>query len=315
MKISILDWTTVTSGDIDSNIFEQFGEVSCYPLTDNERAAELIGNAEIVLCNKVMITDDVIKKCPNIKYIGLFATGYNNIDIKSASKHGITVCNAGSYSTYAVAQQTFAYILEHFNKISQYNQFVKNDGWVNSKIFSAFPYKTMELYGKTISIIGFGSIGKKVAEIANAFGMNVVINTRTVPTDCPYKIVSTEEAFALGDIVTIHCPLTEKTAEMINKKNLSFMKKNAIIINTARGGIANENDLADALNEERIAGAYLDVLVEEPMSADTPLKNAKNCVITPHTAWAPLETRLRLIDIVCSNIQAFLNGNPKNKVN
>ena len=315
MKICILDWTTVTSGDISSDIFREFGEIKCYELTDNEHAAEYIGDADMVLCNKVLITDDVIKKCPNLKYIGLFATGYNNIDLKSASEHGITVCNAGSYSTDAVAQQTFAYILDHYSRISQYDKFVKNDGWINSKTFSKFPIKTMELSGKTISIIGFGSIGKAVAKIADAFGMKVLVNTRTAPVNCPYETVSLKNAFKRADILTVHCPLTEQTAGIINAENLSLMKCNAIVINTARGGIVKEQELADALNSGRISAAYLDVLVNEPMSPETPLKTAKNCVITPHTAWAPLETRLRLINIVCSNIKAFLNGSPVNKVN
>ncbi|MFR1841390.1 MAG: D-2-hydroxyacid dehydrogenase [Oscillospiraceae bacterium] len=315
MKICILDWTTVTSGDISSDIFREFGEIKCYELTDNEHAAEYIGDADMVLCNKVLITDDVIKKCPNLKYIGLFATGYNNIDLKSASEHGIIVCNAGSYSTDAVAQQTFAYILDHYSRISEYDKFVKTDGWINSKTFSKFPIKTMELSGKTISIIGFGSIGKAVAKIADAFGMKVLVNTRTAPVNCPYETVSLENAFKRADILTVHCPLTEQTTGIINAQNLSLMKENAIVVNTARGGIVKEQDLADALNNEQIAAAYLDVLVNEPMSPETPLKTAKNCVITPHTAWAPLETRLRLIDIVCSNIRAYLGGNPVNKVN
>lgn len=315
MKICILDWTTVTSGDISSDIFNEFGDVECFELTDNEHAAEQIGNADMVLCNKVLITDEVIKKCPNLKYIGLFATGYNNIDLQSATENGITVCNAGSYSTDAVAQQTFAYILDHYSRISEYNRFVKNDGWINSKTFSKFPIKTMELAGKTISIIGFGSIGKAVAKIADAFGMKVLINTRTAPVNCPYETVSLEDAFSCGDILTVHCPLTEQTAGIINSETLSFMKSNAIVINTARGGIVKEQDLADALNNNQISAAYLDVLVNEPMSPYTPLKTAKNCIITPHTAWAPLETRLRLIDIVCSNIRAYLSGNPINKVN
>lgn len=315
MKIAILDWTTVTSGDIPADIFEQFGEVKCFELCSNELAAEQIGDADIVLCNKVLITDEVMEKCPNIKYIGLFATGYNNIDIPAAAKRGITVCNAGSYSTYAVAQQTFAYILDYCNKISEYDSFVKNDGWVNSKTFSKFPFRTQELLGKTLSIIGYGAIGKAVAKIADAFGMNVIINTRTKPENCPYEVVSVEEAFSRADFLTVHCPLTEQTAEIINEKNLSLMKETAVVINTARGGITNEKALADALNGGRISAAYTDVLVNEPMSPDTPLKTAKNCIITPHTAWAPLETRLRLIDIVCENIRAFLDGNPKNKVN
>lgn len=315
MKICILDWTTVTSGDISSDIFKKFGDVECYELTDNQYAAEQIGDADMVLCNKVLITDEVIKKCPNLKYIGLFATGYNNIDLQSASEHGITVCNAGSYSTNAVAQQTFAYILDHYSRISEYDNFVKNNGWINSKTFSKFPIKTMELAGKTISIIGFGSIGKAVAEIADAFDMKVLVNTRTVPINCPYETVSLANAFKRADILTVHCPLTEQTHGIINSETLSLMKNNAIVINTARGGIVREQDLADALNSKKISAAYLDVLVNEPMSPETPLKTAENCIITPHSAWAPLETRLRLIDIVCANIKAFLNGSPINKVN
>ncbi|MDE5916596.1 MAG: D-2-hydroxyacid dehydrogenase [Oscillospiraceae bacterium] len=315
MKICILDWTTVTSGDISADIFGEFGDVSCYELTDNERAAEQIGDSDMVLCNKVLITRQVMDKCPNLKYIGLFATGYNNVDIEAASEKGITVCNAGSYSTGAVAQQTFAYILSHYSKISEYDRFVKDGGWIKSKTFSKFPIKTMELQGKTLAVIGYGSIGKAVAEIGSAFGMNVIINTRTVPADCRFRTVSREEAFSEADVLTIHCPLTAETADMVNADTLSLMKKNAVLINTARGAIADEYALAEALNSGKIAAAYLDVLKEEPMSPHTPLRNAENCVITPHTAWAPLETRLRLIEIVCSNIKAFLNGNPRNKVN
>lgn len=314
MKICILDWTTVTSGDIDSDIFSQFGKVRCYPLTDNEKAAEYIGDADMVLCNKVLITREVMEKCPNIKYIGLFATGYNNIDLKAAAEKGITVCNAGEYSTNAVAQQTFAYILEHFSRISEYDSFVKNGGWIASETFSKFPIKTQEIAGKTLAVVGFGSIGRKVAQIASAFGMNVVVNTRTKPENCGYELVSLEEAFSRADVLTIHCPLTEQTEGMVNSRNLSLMKKGALLINTARGGIVNESELAQALNSGQIYAA-LDVLRQEPMSEDTQLKKAQNCIITPHTAWAPLETRLRLIDIECENIKAYLNGKPQNKVN
>lgn len=315
MKICILDWTTVTSGDIDSDIFSEFGEVRCYPLTDNEKAAEYIADADMVLCNKVLITREVMEKCPNIKYIGLFATGYNNVDVKAAKEKGITVCNAGEYSTNAVAQHTFAYILEYFSKIAEYDKFVKNGGWISSKTFSKFPIRTMEISGKTLAIIGFGSIGRKVAQIATAFGMNVIVNTRTKPENSVYEFVSLEEAFSRADILTIHCPLTEKTEGIVNSQNLSLMKKSAVLINSARGAIVNEQDLANALKNGQIAAAYLDVLCHEPMLDNTPLKNAENCVITPHTAWAPLETRLRLIDIVCKNIRAYLNEKPQNKVN
>lgn len=314
MKICILDWTTVTSGDIDSDIFSEFGDVDCYPLTDNEKAAEYIGNAEMVLCNKVNITREVMERCPNIKYIGLFATGYNNVDIEAAAEKGIVVCNAGEYSANAVAQQTFAYILEHFSRISEYDDFVKRGGWIASKTFSKFPIKTQEISGKTLAVVGFGSIGGKTARIGSAFGMNVIVNTRTMPENCEYELVSLKEAFSRADVLTIHCPLTEKTENMVNAENLSLMKDGALLINTARGGIVNESELADALNSGRIYAA-LDVLRQEPMSEDTPLKKAKNCIITPHTAWVPLETRMRLIDIVCANIRAWMNGDPQNRVN
>ena len=314
MKLCILDWSTVSSGDISADIFSEFGEVNCVDLCRNEDAAQVIGDSDIVLCNKVLVTSEVMDRCPNLKYIGLFATGYNNIDIPAAKEHGITVCNAGSYSTYAVAQQTFAYMLHYSSSIDRYDALVKEGGWINSGTFSKFPIPTYELYGKTLSVIGFGSIGRTVANIASAFGMNVLVNTRTKPDNCPYEFVTLEEAFSRGDFVTVHCPLTDKTQGLINAHNLSLMKKTAVIINTARGGITDEQALADALNSGKIAAAYTDVLVSEPMSPDTPLKSAKNCIITPHCAWAPLETRERLVGIVMDNIRGFLNGGPKNVI-
>ena len=314
MKICILDWTTVTSGDIDSDIFSEFGEVRCYPLTDNQRAAEYIADADMVLCNKVMITRKVMEKCPNIKYIGLFATGYNNIDIEAAAENGITVCNAGEYSTNAVAQHTFALMLEHFSRIAEYDSFVRSGGWISSKTFSKFPIRTQEIAGRTLAVIGFGSIGRKVAEIADAFGMKVIVNTRTVPENCRYELVSADEAFSHADILTIHCPLTEQTEKLVNSRTLALMKDGALLINTARGGIVDENALAVELERGRLYAA-LDVLRQEPMSESSPVRDLKNCTITPHTAWAPLETRRRLIDIVCANIRAYLDGSPQNKVN
>ena len=314
MKLCILDWSTVSSGDIDVKLFQRFGQVECRELCPNENAPEVIGDSDIVLCNKVLITEEVMDKCPNLKYIGLFATGYNNIDIEAAKEKGITVCNAGSYSTYAVAQQTFSYILHHTNSIAKYDAFVKNGGWESSDTFSKFPIPTYELLNKTISIIGYGSIGRTVADIAAAFGMKVLVNTRTKPNNCPYELVSREEAFARGDFVTVHCPLTEQTKGLIGTDTLSLMKKSAVIINTARGGITDEQALADALNSGKIAAAYTDVLVNEPMRGETPLKNAANCVITPHCAWAPLETRQRLVEIVCENIDAYLKGEAVNVV-
>lgn len=316
MKIAVLDWYTVNiSGDISTAELEQLGDVKIIPLTSPKEAAANIGDAEIVLCNKVLITKEVMDSCPNLRYIGLFATGFNNVDIEYAAKKGITVCNAGQYSTNAVAQQTFAYILDRFNRIRDYDTAVKNGEWERFPSFSYFPIPTAELAGRNLSIVGYGSIGQKVAEIGSAFGMNVIVSTRTQPQNCPYEVTAIAEAAKKADVLTFHCPLNEQTKGIVNAELLSLMKPTAVLINTARGGIVNEPDLADALNSGKIAAAYLDVLGKEPMSPDTPLKNAKNCVITPHTAWAPLETRERLVKIVCSCIKAWQNGQPINKVN
>lgn len=316
MKIAVLDWYTVNiNGDISTSSLEELGDVNIIQMTSPERTAHNIGDAEIVLCNKVMITREVIDSCPNLKYIGLFATGFNNVDIEYARKKNIVVCNAGSYSTNAVAQQTFAYILDYCNKIRDYDIAVKNGEWEKFPSFSYFPIPTAELAGKTISIVGYGSIGRKVAKLANAFDMNVIVSTRTKPIDCPYEVTDIMTAVRKADILTFHCPLTEKTKGIVNAELLSEMKQTAILINTSRGAVVNEKDLADALNQKRIAGAYLDVLEKEPMSPDTPLKNARNCIITPHTSWASFEARSRLVKIVCDNIKAWQNGSPVNKVN
>ncbi len=316
MKIVVLDWNTIAAdGDISCSELEKLGDVRIFPMTSPEQTVQNISDAEIVLCNKVLITRDIMDKCPNIKYIGLFATGFNNVDIEYAAQKNITVCNAGSYSTDAVAQQTFAYILDRFSRIRDYDNAVKNNEWIDSPTFSYFPIPTAELSGKTISIVGYGSIGKKVAHIADAFGMNVIISTRTKPQDCPYELTDIFTAAKKADILTFHCPLTPQTKGIVNSELLSVMKPSAILINTSRGGVVNEYDLADALNNNKISAAYLDVLGKEPMSPDTPLRYAVNCIITPHTAWAAYETRLRLVNIVCGNVKAWLDGKPHNKVN
>lgn len=316
MKIAILDWATMGQiGDIAVDFLKKYGELNVYDLTLPEQTAEHIGDSEIVLCNKVQITPKIMDKCPNIKYIGLFATGFNNIDTEYAKSKNITVCNAGQYSTNAVAQQVFAYILDFANRICAYDSAVKSGEWEKSPCFSYFPIPTTELAGKTLSIIGYGSIGKRVAEIGSAFGMNIVVSTRTVPKNCPYEVTDIETAVKKADFLTFHCPLTEKTQGIVNNNLLKLMKKSAVLINTSRGAVVNEKDLAEYLNSGKIAYAYLDVLEQEPMSADTPLKTAENCIITPHTAWASYETRKRLFDIVCDNIEKWMNGTPQNKVN
>lgn len=316
MNIVILDWSTMCArNDLSCDIFKEYGNVKAYPLTNPDEVISRIGDAEIVLCNKVLITKDVIDNCPNLRYIGLFATGFNNIDVEYAAEKGITVCNAGQYSTNAVAQQVFAYILDYCSRIRDYDNAVKEGKWESSPCFSYFPISTAEMQGKTLSIVGYGSIGKKVAELGTAFGMNILISTRTAPENCPYKVTDIDTAVKNADFLTFHCPLTDKTKGMINADLLVKMKKSAVLINTSRGPVVNEADLAEALKNGTISAAYLDVLEKEPMSPDTPLKNAPNCIITPHTAWAAYETRVRLLNIVSENIKKWLDGKPQNKVN
>ena len=318
MKIVIPDGDTLAIPEMQKRIqelFPKFGEVICNGTTNPEEVAQKIGDADVVLCNKTPITREVMNQCPNLKYIGLFATGYNNIDIPASREKKITVCNAGAYSTHAVAQHTFALLLNLAGNITAYDNAVKAGEWERSPVFSYFPYPVHELYQKTFGIVGYGSIGKSVAKIADAFGMHVLIHTRTKPENCPYELVSQEELFRKSDVISIHCPLTEQTKNLICKKNLDLMKSSAYLINTARGGIVNEQDLADALNQGKLAGAGLDVLVQEPMSPDTPLKSAKNCLITSHMAWAAMETRERALMTAFENLEAYLAGNPQNQVN
>lgn len=316
MKVAVLDWATVSwNGDISPDLLSETGDVRIFALTSPEETAAHIANAEIVLCNKVQITREIMDVCPGLRYIGLFATGYNNIDIEAASERGITVCNAGQYSTDAVAQQVFAYILDHFSRIRDYDALVKAGEWERSETFSYFPLPVSEVAGKTLSVVGYGSIGRRVAEIGKAFGMNIIVSTRTAPKECPYEVADIFTAAEKADILTFHCPLTEQTRGIVNRELLSKMKSSAILINTARGGIADEKALAEALDSGTIAAACVDVLNSEPMSHDTPLKSTVNCRITPHTAWAALETRQRLVRIVCENVRAWQNGAPINKVN
>ncbi len=315
MKIVILEAATVSKNDVSFEEIYRLGEVREYPLTPVDKIVEYVGDAEAVLCNKTPFTAEVLEACPNLKYIGLCATGYNNIDVAAATRLGITVCNAPAYSNAAVAQQVFSFILRYTNRTSAYNRFVHNGGWIRSETFSAFEYPITELAGKTLGIIGYGRIGRQVAKIAHAFDMNVIVNTRTAKQDSSVKFVGLKELLSKSDIITLHCPLTDETNGLIDLDALKLCKPSAIIINTSRGAVINEADLAYALDNDIIAGAGLDVLCEEPMSADNPLLNAKNCIITPHIAWAPIDTRKRLITIVADNLSAFINGKPINTVN
>ncbi len=315
MNITILDKPTFTVGDINLEKLNSLGEVSYYDILSREDVIKACYNSPIVICNKTLFDKDMINSLPNLKYIGLTATGYNNVDLKVASEKGIVVTNVPGYSTVDVSQHVFAFILHHANKIDVYDSTVKRGDWIKSETFCYFNYPLTELFGKTLGIIGFGSIGKRVAEIAKAFGMRVLVYTRTKPENSPYEIVDKETIFKESDYLTIHSPLNEQTKNLINKETLSLMKKSAVLINTARGPVVDENALKDALNNGVISHAYLDVLCVEPMSKDCPLLDAKNLTITPHIAWAPKESRQRLIDIVAQNVQAFLDGKSQNVVN
>lgn len=316
MKIVILDSETVTKNDVSLEGITSLGDTKIFGYTPNEMVAECIGDADAVICNKCLITDEVFENCKNLKFVGLFATGYNNVDLESAKKHGAVVCNVPAYSTNAVAQHTFAFLLNHCNKVAEYAQTVDDGAWVNYKLFSYFGIPTYELAGKTIGIVGYGDIGRKVAQIARVFDMNVVTYTRSPQkvTDST-KVCTFDELLEISDFVSLHCPLTKDNEKMIDAYALSKMKRSALLINTARGGLVDEQALADALSYGEIAGACIDALTYEPMREDCPLRQAKNCTITPHVAWAPKETRERLLKKVAENLKCFINGRPINVVN
>ena len=315
MNIVLLEEKTVSQGDVSLDEFKELGNVRGYPLTPSHKLAEYIGDADAAICNKSVFTREVMKKCPNLKYIGLCATGYNNIDIKAANELGITVCNVPAYSTRAVAQQVFSYVLHFASRTAEYNDDVHKGGWIRSDTFSYFTIPTFELCGLTMGIIGFGSIGSAVADIAKAFGMKVIAATRTQKTAEGVEFTDIDTIFEKADFISVHCPLTEQTTGLVNLERLSKCKPTAYIINTSRGPVVNENDLAEALNSGIIAGAGVDVISVEPMKEDNPLMKAKNCIITPHVAWAPVQTRQRLVAIAADNLRKFIEGKPQNTVN
>lgn len=315
MKIVVLDAQTVTNGDVSLKPLARFGELITYNLTNYEEIPERVKDADAVICNKTLLNSESLKGANKLKYIGLFATGYNNIDIDYCSANGITVCNAGSYSTNAVAQHTFAMILEHYSNVGRYNEFCHNGGWQTAETFSPFVFPLNEVAGKTIGIVGFGAIGQAVAKIALAFNMKVLAYNRSKKEFDNALFVDLDTLLKNSDIVTVHCPLNAQSNEMCNKETFSKMKKGAFFVNTARGGVMNESDLVSALNSEHLSGAAVDVLSIEPMSKESQLPHTKNLLISPHIAWAPIETRERLIDIVCDNLDCFVKGKPKNVVN
>lgn len=313
MKIAI-NTSAIVDDKLNLNVFKELGECKFFGEISRKRLFELCRDVDALIVNKVEVDEALLSACPKIKYVGTFATGYNVVDLEACRRHGVTVCNAPDYSTHAVSQHAFALLLNLYGKINEYTRSVKAGDWINSKTFCYFPYPTRELYGKKFGVLGYGNIGSAVAKIAQAFGAEVYVSTRTPRTDCPFKQIPFNEMLEICDIVSLHCPLNEGTRGIINKNSLALMKPDAVLINTARGGLIDEQALADALNCGRLAGAALDTVAVEPMLADNPLNTAKNCIITPHIAWVAHETRERLVGIVAGNLKAFINGTPRNVV-
>ncbi len=315
MNIVVLDGFTLNPGDLSWSELEVFGNLKVYGRTKADLVVERCIDAEIIITNKTIISEEIISHLPKLKYIGILATGYNVVDVKVASKRGIIVTNVPAYSTDSVAQLTFSLLFELVVNVGTHNQSVKKGEWVNSPDFSYSKTPLIELSGLTLGIVGFGRIGKAVIKIANAFGMKVIVNNRSKIYAPEYASqVELTKIFEESDVVSLHTPLTDENNQFVNKEILALMKPTAYLINTSRGGLINELDLAEALNANKIAGAGLDVLSTEPPQNDNPLLKAKNCVITPHIAWATIAARKRLMQVAVDNVKAFMEGKPQNVV-
>lgn len=317
MKIIVLDGYGMNPGDLSWEALGQLGDLIVYDRTAPEKVIERAKDAEVVLTNKVVLSEATIRQLPKLKYIGVLATGYNVVDTKAARQCGVVVTNIPAYSTESVAQMTFAHILNIMNRVEHYAQQNRDGRWSTNPDFCYWDTPLPELAGKTIGIVGLGSIGKRVACIANAFGMKVFAYTSKNATDLPEGIQKTtlDGLFGVSDILTLHCPLTDATHEMINKESLGKMKLGAILINTGRGPLVNEQDVAEALHSGQLRAYGADVMCQEPPQADHPLLAEPNAFITPHVAWATYEARVRLMDIAVANVKAFIDGAPVNVVN
>lgn len=316
MKIVELDAYAANPGDLSWDGLKELGDFVLYDRTNSEDVVERAKDADAILINKIKITDEILAQLPKLKYIGELATGYNNIDIEAARKRGITVCNIPAYSTDSVAQMTFAHILNITNQVAHYADESRSGHWSKNPDFCYWDTPLPELSAKTLGIVGLGNIGMKVAKIALDFGMDVFAYTSKNSADLPAGIQKTTIEGLLGasDILTLHCPLTDDTRELINKETLALMRPGSIIINTGRGQLVNEQDVADALESGQLLGYGADVLTEEPPRADNPLLKQPHAYITPHIAWATKEARQRLLNICVENIKAFQAGEPINVV-
>ena len=315
MKIVVLDGRGLNPGDLSYACLEEFGSVTVYQHTDTPaQAIARIGSSEIVLVNKVPITREILDACPSIRLICVLATGYNVVDCQACAQRGIPVTNVPAYGTAAVAQFTMALILELCHRVGLHNHSVHQGDWCRSETFCYWLTPQMELAGKTLGIIGYGRIGQAVGALARAFGMEVLAyHPRRNLSGKPY--VELDTLLERSDILSLHCPLFPETQHLINRETIAKMKDGAMLINTARGALVEESALAQALNAGKLRGAAVDVVSQEPMTPDNPLLPCKNCIITPHIAWAPVESRQRLLNCVVENIRSYLAGHPQNVVN
>ena len=311
VKIVVLDGYAANPNDLSWAPLQALGELTVYDRTAPEEVEARIADAQLVLTNKVVIGKDMMDRKPNLRYIGVLATGYNVVDIKAAREHGIVVSNIPAYSTPSVAQHTLALLLELTTHVGAHNQAVQEGKWAACRDFCFWDYPLMELSGKTMGIIGYGRIGQNVEKVAEALGMKVLICSSHAKGE---NVVSLDTLFAQADVISLHCPLTEKNAGLIRRETISKMKDGVLILNTARGGLICEEDLREALLSGKVGGAAVDVASREPIQKDNPLLGLKNCILTPHIAWAPREARQRLMDIATENVRAFIEGKPVNNV-
>lgn len=318
MKIIILDGYTLNPGDLKWDELQALGDLEIHHRTPVDKVVQRIGDAKIVFTNKTPISKETMDLCPNLEYIGVLATGYDVVDLEAANKKSIHVSNIPSYGTNSVAQFTVALLLELCHHVGSHSQAVQDGEWTDNPDWSFWKHPLIELDGKTIGIIGFGRIGQRTGEICQAMGMKVLAHSnrkrKELETDT-LRYVELDELLAKSDVISLHSPLTEDTEGMINKETIAKMKDGVMIINTARGGLIVEEDLAQALNSGKVAGSASDVVSTEPIEMDNPLILAKNALITPHIAWAPRESRARIMAMAADNLDSYLKGNPKNIVN
>lgn len=317
MQIVVLDAGAANPGDLSWSCFSKLGEVIPYDYTAPEQIVERAINAEVCLTNKTAFTEEIFSQLPKLKYIGVLATGYNVVDLKAAQKHNVIVTNVPEYATFATAQMTVALLLELVNHVGAHSESVRAGDWIKSEQFCYWKEPLTELWNKQIAIVGLGKIGCRVADILNSLGMKVVgvgHNSAKQYPNFRYPILTLEEAFRTSDFITLHCPLNDSTVNLINKESIQMMKDGVKIINTARGPIVNEEDITEALKSGKVSGVAADVINVEPMPKDCKLLEAPNCILTPHTAWAPLETRARLLEVAYNNLAAFIEGDPINTV-